>query len=266
MSDLSLHLKNQGLGVQTRSQYEAILRRCAGEDPLSWLRQAISGTTPIGTILPLRAAIKHYLVAERGIDPEEVQRLLPKAKGKPNKIRSILSEKGLDLYRHHAEMQGEPVRTILLLLPETGMRISELCGLHVDDISHQQGVRGFLFRGKAQKQRFVPFNSRATKLIDEFLDKGKIDEWLFAGYKGTPIKPDSVRKFTRYGAKTYPIELGSLCPHQLRHTFATNALKKGMNLRTLQAILGHADIRTTAQYLHPDAVMLFDAMSALEGN
>ena len=265
MGDLIQHLQDQGLGRKTRLQYESILRRCDNEDPLEWLKSTISTATPIGTILPLRAAIKHYLISVRGVDPVEAQELLPKAKGKPNKIRSILSDKGLALYRKQAEIQGDPVRTILLLLPETGMRISELCELEISNISHQQGIRGFLFRGKGQKERFVPFNSKATVLVNAYLKKvGDDDGWLFQGYKGTPIRPDSVRKFTRNMAKTYPEQLGGLCPHQLRHTFATKALKGGMDLRTLQAILGHKNIQTTAKYLHPDAAMLFDALTALE--
>jgi len=259
------HLKTQGLGTNTRSQYTSILKRCEGIDPLEWLRVAISSDTPIGTILPLRAAVKHYLIAVQGIDPLEIPRLLPKAKGKPNKIRSSLSEEGLSLYRKQAEIQGEPIRTILLFLPETGMRISELCNLHVDDISHQQGIRGFLFRGKGQKQRFIPFNSNAQDLIDKYLKIAEPEKWLFCGNKGTPIKPDSVRRYTRNFAKTYPKQLNNLCPHQLRHTFATQALKKGMDLRTLQAILGHKSIETTAGYLHPDAEMLLNAMKAIEG-
>ena len=83
--------------------------------------------------------------------------------------------------------------------------------------------------------------------------------------KGRPIKPDSVRKITRHLAKTHPEQLTKLCPHQIRHTFATRALKGGMDLRNLQAILGHKSIETTAKYLHPDAGMLFDALTALEG-
>ncbi len=267
MANLTSHLQDQGLGLKTRLQYESILRRCEGSDPLEWLKNAISASTPIGTILPLRAAIKHYLISVRGVNPMEVQNLLPKAKGKPNKIRSILSDDGLALFKKKSTIQGEPVRTILLLLPETGMRISELCELEIHNIAHQQGIRGFLFRGKGQKERFVPFNRRATELIDDYLKRIKEDEgWLFQGYKGTPIKPDSVRKFTRQMAKTHPKELPDLCPHQLRHTFATKALKGGMDLRTLQAILGHKNIQTTAQYLHPDAAMLFQALKALEDN
>ena len=89
-------------------------------------------------------------------------------------------------------------------------------------------------------------------------------EWLFTGYLGTPVKPDSVRKWTRKIKARRP-ELESLSPHLLRHTFATNALRGGMDLRTLQALMGHSSIETTSRYLHPDAQMLFDALKALEG-
>ena len=86
---------------------------------------------------------------------------------------------------------------------------------------------------------------------------------MFEGYNDTPITPAAVRKITRKMAKEHE-ELTGLSPHILRHTFATNALRGGMDLRSLQALLGHAQIETTARYLHPDAQMLFDALKALE--
>jgi len=263
--NLQEHFQNRGLAAQTCRQYLSIVERIGDDDPVEWLRAAIDQQTPIGTVLPFRSAVKHLLVAEKGMTPEEADEILPKAKGRPHKLRDSLSDSALGLFRQKAAHSGNPIKTILLLLPETGMRISELCDLQVDDISEMRGIRGFLFRGKGDKQRFVPFNTEAERLVDAYLELRGDDEspWLFEGYRGGPIRPDSVRKVTRQMQKAFP-ELDKLSPHVLRHTFATHALRGGMDLRTLQVFLGHSDLKTTARYLHPDAEMLFDALSALE--
>jgi len=263
VTSFSEHLKQRQLAYATRRCYEKIAVRIGEQDPIEFLREMISPETPIGTILPMRAAVKHFLMSEKGLSSEEANELLPKAKGQPNRLRDSLTEEELDIYREEAEYCPEPTRTILLLLPETGMRINEMCSLRVTDITNKRRVRGFLFRGKGSKQRFIPLNTKASKLIDDYLENHLGGEWLFLGYKGAPIRPDAVRKWTRK-IKKERTELSDLSPHLMRHTFATNALRGGMDLRTLQALMGHSSIETTARYLHPDAQMLFDALKALE--
>lgn len=264
MRSFSDHLKQRQLSPVTRRCYERIATRMGDTDPIDFLRETISSHTPVGTVLPMRSAIKHYLISERGLTEDEANDLLPKAKGLPNKLRDSLTEEELELYRKEVRLCPEPTKTILLLLPETGMRIQEACSLKVSDIKTKRGIKGFLFRGKRNKQRFIPLNTKATELVDNYLQHhhGGSD-WLFTGYFGTPLKPDSVRKWTRKIQKREP-QLEDLSPHLLRHTFATNALRGGMDLRTLQALMGHSSIETTSRYLHPDAQMLFDALKALE--
>jgi integrase/recombinase XerC len=233
-------------------------------DPIAFLKDEISSRTPIGTVLPMRSAIKHYLISERGWTVEEAEEKLPKAKGQPNKLRDSLTPEEVVLYKAAVETVPEPCRTILLLLPETGMRINEVCSLRTQDFTIKQGITGFLFRGKGSKQRFVPLTTRCRELVEAYLDLYHLGgEWLFTGYKGAPIRPDAVRKWTRRIKEQDGIP-ETLSPHLLRHTFATNALRKGMDLRNLQALMGHASIETTARYLHPDAQMLFDAIRSLE--
>jgi site-specific recombinase XerD len=265
---LDNHLRQQQLASGTRKCYMAIADRIGRKDPIKFLRKAISSETPIGTVLTLRAGVRHFLIGHKKISPEEADKLLPKAKGRPSKLRSSLSQEALDLYRYEVEEVVEPARTILLLLPETGMRIAEVCSLRRKDIQEWQGIRGFLFRGKRGKQRFIPFSVGAAALIDEYLsEKGKDsmeEDWLFIGYKGTPIQPHAIRKHTRKLATLHP-QLKGLSPHVLRHTFATNALKKNMQMETLKVLLGHSSILTTSRYLHPDAEMLRNAIQALEG-
>lgn len=264
MKDFFEHLKQRQLSKNTRYSYTNIANRLGKKQPIEFLRETISARTPIGTVLPMRAAIKHYLIAEHKLSEEEAEQILPKAKGLPNKLRDSLTEEELDLYRTESSKCPEPIRTILLLLPETGMRIEEACTLRLSDITTKRQVKGFLFRGKGGKQRFIPLNSKASDLLDDFLEHQHLGgDWLFVGYKGNPIRPDAVRKWTRKMKDKHTI-LKDLSPHLLRHTFATNALRGGMDIKTLQALMGHSSIETTSRYLHPDAQMLFDALKALE--
>jgi site-specific recombinase XerD len=259
----SENLKAAGLSARTCATYSAVIQRIGRKDPVKWLEDQFSSDTPIGTILPFRSAVKHFLVSQKGYTPDEAAEVLPKAKGLPCKLRDSLSPEGLELFREKAENVSDPVRTILLLLPLTGMRISEICNLKCTEYTDHQGVLGFLFRGKRNKMRFIPLRKKAQELMDTYLDGRPDTDCLFTGYQGTPLTPAAVRRVTRRIKKGEDL-LKDLSPHVLRHTFATNALRGGMDLRTLQTLLGHADIQTTARYLHPDAQMLFDALKALE--
>ena len=257
------HLSASGLAKRTQDTYASILKRIGRKDPVKWLEAFFTAETPVGTILPFRSAVKHFLIHQQGLEPEEADSLLPKIKGTPCKLRDALSPEGLKLFLEKADGVKEPVRTILLLLPLTGMRISEICNLKITEYTRHQGVRGFLFRGKRNKMRFIPLRQRGQDLMDTFIDGREIQDWIFTGYNRTPLTPAAVRKVTRKIKKGEDL-LKDLSPHVLRHTFATNALRGGMDLKVLQSLLGHADIKTTARYLHPDAKMLFDALEALE--
>jgi len=227
-----------------------------------WLHKKIHARTPIGTVLPLRAAVKHLLVSE-GYSPAEVDLMLPKAKGRPCGLRDSLTVEQLALYYKVADKQGDPVKTILKLLPKTGLRISEICNLSRSCLVRQGGVAGIKFRGKRDEERFVPLNSVGQTALKRYLDLYEPDHWLFQGNRGGPISPEAVRKVCRKMRTEYPA-LGDLSPHVLRHTFATMALRNGADLRTVQALLGHKSIQTTARYLHPDAGVLHSAVKDLE--
>ena len=260
------HLDDLRLSPTTRAQYTRIVRRIGRRDPVKWYRENVTRDTPQGTVLPVRAAVKHYLITEKGHDPIDAEEMLPKAKGKPHQLRDSLTDTQLETYKTVVEDIVNPPRTILLLLPLTGMRINEICTLKGENYVEKQGIKGFLFRGKRSKQRFIPLSSEASQIFEDYLDEtgDKEDEQYFFKGKseGSHIKPDSIRKWTRTLAKNEP-RLKGLSPHLLRHTFATNALKRGMDLKTLQTLMGHSSIETTSRYLHPDAQMLFDALEKL---
>ena len=188
---------------------------------------------------------------------------MPKCVGCDGKYRDALLEEHLNLYLTECDSVSDPVRTVLKLLPLTGMRIAELTSLRLSNITSRQGIKGFQFKGKRNVQRFIPLNNKAKTLIEEFIRKEKPSEFLFVGYLDTPISPAAVRKYTRRFAKKHPEELKGLSPHILRHTFASRALKHGADLKTVQVLLGHKNIETTSRYLHPDAEALLKGVEGI---
>jgi integrase/recombinase XerD len=256
--NMDSHLKAQGLSPNTRTKYVMVVESIGKRDPVKWLHDRLTSRTPIGTVLPLRAAVKHFLLSE-GYSEDDIAALLPKAKGRPSGLREALTPSQLAYYYMVSDEQADPCRTILLLLPRTGLRISEICGLRIENVTKRGGVLGLLFRGKGDEERFVPLNSAATKTLKDYMEAHQPDSWLFEGYSGAALTPAAVRKVVRSMRTKYP-ELGEMTPHTMRHTFATTLLRRGADLRSVQALLGHKNIQTTSRYLHPDAGMLQEAV------
>ena len=260
---LQEHLSQQQLLPSTKAQYKSILARTEGKDPITWLKGRIHARTPIGTVLPYRAAVKHYLMSEQGYTEEELQALLPKAKGRPTAYRHALTPEALATYHVAVEGVPDPSMTILTLLPKTGLRISEICGLQVGDVQNVSGVRAFVFRGKRDKQRVVPLTKSAESTLDAYIASHQPTKWLFTGQLGGPLTPHGVRKHTRAIAALNP-DLAELSPHVLRHTYATLLVARGVDLKTIQSLLGHESIETTSRYLHPTVTDLYAAAARLE--
>jgi integrase/recombinase XerD len=147
-------------------------------------------------------------------------------------------------------------KALLELLYATGARVSEIAGLKIKDLNFSVGyARCF---GKGSKERIVPIGKTASKVIQQYLSdlrphlaKPKSPDNLFLSRTGRPIDRINLWRVV----KKYALRAGmpkSLTVHTLRHCFATHLLSGGMDLRTLQEMLGHADIRTTQIYTHVD--------------
>ena len=141
---------------------------------------------------------------------------------------------------------------LIEVLYATGMRVSELVGLHLDDI-HPEFHYAKCF-GKGGKERIVPLGSYAEAAIGAYLDqcrgaflKGKKNPSLFLNQRGGTLSRQSVwAMLKQYGDQ---VGLGdALSPHTLRHSLAAHMLENGADLRTVQEILGHADLATTQIY------------------
>ena len=154
---------------------------------------------------------------------------------------------------------GARDKAILETLYGSGIRVSELCGLNVFDVSDDT-IRVL---GKGNKERIVPINEMAVDAIDQYLVRfRKIEKRekipLFVTRKGERIDRTSVwRRVKRYGVQAGILK--TISPHTLRHSFATHLLENGADLRIIQEMLGHADIATTDRYTHLSKKHLFDA-------
>jgi integrase/recombinase XerC len=160
----------------------------------------------------------------------------------------------------------DPAYTILLLLPHTGLRIAEACNLTKADVQAQRNRRVLRVLGKGNKVRLVPLSTAATAILDAYMADASLagQTWLFPSPRGSgAVRPNAIREPLRRLRATLPGEAREVTPHVLRHTFATRLLDSGVDLKTLQVLLGHATIATTARYLHPSVEALGEAVDKL---
>lgn len=143
---------------------------------------------------------------------------------------------------------------LLELLYATGVRVSELCGLDVDDVDLHRRVLVVL--GKGAKERTVPFGEPAAKAVEVWLAHGRpalarpaSPPALLLGARGGRFQPASVRRIV-HGALDAVPGVPVMGPHGLRHTAATHLLEGGADLRSVQELLGHATLATTQLYTH----------------
>jgi integrase/recombinase XerD len=145
-------------------------------------------------------------------------------------------------------------RTMLELLYAAGLRVSELCGLELGDVNLEAGyVRT---TGKGRKTRLVPIGAVASDWMRRWLAEGRpalprarAGRALFPGRGARPLTRQGFWKLLGAWARAAGIRR-TVSPHVLRHSFATHLLDHGADLRSVQAMLGHADLSTTQIYTH----------------
>ncbi len=156
-------------------------------------------------------------------------------------------------------------RAILELLYSSGLRVSEITGLNIDDLNVRDGL--VKVKGKGKKERIVPVGNKAidslkSYLIERLLFKMQKPECantqaLFLNRNGNRLTERQIRRIVVNHAAAIGYE-GRIGPHTLRHTFATHLLMGGADLRVIQELLGHSSLSTTQKYTHLDIKHLID--------
>ncbi len=205
-------------------------------------------------LIALRAFLK--FLRKRGIEalsPERIE--LAKV---PERSLDLIS--GAELSRlmkapNTKTLEGKRDKAILELLFSTGLRISELCSLSIDDVDLSR--EEFSVRGKGDKIRVVFLSNTAKSALKEYLGKRKdMDDAMFVRYGRKANDGGDLRispRLVQRLIKKYAAEAGitrKVTPHVIRHSFATDLLQNGADLRSVQALLGHANIGTTQVYTH----------------
>jgi integrase/recombinase XerD len=145
-------------------------------------------------------------------------------------------------------------RAILELLYSGGLRVSELTKVNIADVNLHEGHLRMI--GKEAKERVIPLSESAIKAIEVYLkqvrpaQKSRPQERaLFLNYAGRRLSRQCIWKIVKEAARSAKIDL-DITPHTLRHSFAIHLLEKGVDIRSVQELLGHADISTTQIYAH----------------
>ncbi|MEK7093170.1 MAG: site-specific tyrosine recombinase/integron integrase [Patescibacteria group bacterium] len=273
----------KGRGVKTVENYDRYLNRflafgkvkAPGQITEQMVREfritlnrsaGVSGTMKKNTqnyhLIALRAFLKFLRKRDvESLNPERIE--LAKTSGRD--LDLITADELNRLMRAPAgdELAALRDRAMLELLFSTGLRVSELCNLNQDiDLSRDE----FSVRGKGDKVRVVFLSSSAKKAVSEYIKKrADMSDALFVSYgpsfakasegkKGgnqdlNRLTPRSVERIV----KQYAVKAGitrKVTPHVIRHSFATDLLSNGADLRSVQALLGHANIATTQVYTH----------------
>jgi len=142
-------------------------------------------------------------------------------------------------------------RALLELLYSSGLRVSELCALRWRDLDLGEGLVSVL--GKGNRERIVPVGSHARRALDEWRAEtcAGDEAWVFPGRHGQPISARAIQIRIRELAKRQGV-FKRVHPHLMRHSFASHVLESSGDLRSVQELLGHADISTTQIYTHLD--------------
>ncbi len=221
---------------------------------LKSLNKKVSSKTVARKLTSIKS-FHHFLVLEKEVESDitkhfatpKTQKSLPKVLS-VEQVVSLLEQvdKNTDL--------GLRNKALLELIYGSGLRVSELLDIEIEDIHLNQGY--VIVHGKGSKDRMVPISDMASIALKHYminarenLIKHKKESHLFLNQNGERLSRQGFFKVLKKLASDAGIE-SDCSPHTLRHSFATHLLENGMDLRTLQTLLGHEDISTTQIYTH----------------
>lgn len=197
----------------------------------------------------------HFLFLEKEVDEDvvkaiespKIEKHLPQVLS-VDEVMAILNQ--IDL----SKPLGLRNQALLELIYGSGLRVSELLDIEMEDIHLNQGY--IMVKGKGSKERMVPISDPAVVALRNYIIKGRDvfikdhkTSYVFINQQGSRLSRQGFFKLLKKLASDAQIQT-DCSPHTLRHSFATHLLENGMDLRTLQTLLGHEDISTTQIYTH----------------
>lgn len=245
--DFSLWLRGKHVASTSEKDVHRFLDRC--------VRQKLSPATIARKISVLREIFK-FLQRDRGLRRDPMRRIVaPKGwKRIPKAIEPTEAARLLDfpLGMFQNKVRGLRDRAMIELLWAAGIRVSELTSVKLSDLDFEnRTIRVF---GKGSKERLAPFGLPAARALKAYLSDSRpkllgkhSSPYLFPGRRGRALT--RMRVWQMINERAAQVGMPKLSPHVMRHSCATHLVENGADLRTVQDILGHADITTTQGYL-----------------
>lgn len=222
---------------------------------LLYLEKQGKATATIARRLAALKSFYQFLLREKVLDKDPTANLeSPKLEKRLPKVLTVKEIEQLLKQPNPMNATGLRDRAMLELLYATGIRVSELVSLNLGDVNVDMGyVRCY---GKGAKERIVPLGSMAQRSVADYLASGRgqlvrdvREQALFVNHHGRRLTRQGFWKIVKKYAADAKIDK-DITPHTLRHSFATHLLENGADLRSVQEMLGHADISTTQIYTH----------------
>ncbi|PQA88986.1 site-specific tyrosine recombinase XerD [Hyphococcus luteus] len=258
-------LKNYGRDLGRFSLFAAkrgeSLETAGADDIAAWLdaleQQGLAASTAALKTSALRQFYQ-FLYTE-GYRADNPSAAIERPKTRRPLPKVLTPEEVTALFEAAEKMQGPKGARLLAMLEvlyAAGLRVSELVGLKLSAL--RKGERVLIVRGKGDKERLAPLTRRALDAVDAyiemregFLGEGKTSPWLFPSRgKSGHVTAARFAQMLKDLAVKAGVPPAKVSPHVLRHAFATHLLEGGADLRSVQQMLGHADITTTQIYTH----------------
>jgi integrase/recombinase XerD len=216
----------------TRSQIDSYVAKCIKENNISESYQN-----------SLLSAIKFFYVAVVNQEDKVEKLFRPKT---PQKLPQVLSE--LEVTRFLKSIDNLKHRCIMMLIYSAGLRLGEVTQLKINDLQLDE-KRIFIHNAKGKKDRCTILSEKALMILEKYQAIYKPVEWLFEGQTGGKYSERGVQAIFEDARRKSGIN-SRATTHTLRHSFATHLLEKGVDLRYIQELLGHASSKTTEIYTH----------------